>query len=111
MGERIRFTNPGGTWGSVICVCVLVGVVCVVLGWGSGLSVWERVWEGVVVLYVCVCCESGLFVFMGGPGICIMFLFGPIANHTCLEEVSEEVRENRIKHDIYIYIYIKQYTK
>ena len=57
-----------------------------------------------MVLYVCVCCESGFFVFMGGPGICIMFLFGPIANHTCLEEVSEEVRENIIKHAIYIYI-------
>ena len=29
------------------------------------------VWEGAVVL-VCVCCESGYFVLMAGPGICIL---------------------------------------
>ena len=30
-------------------------------------SSWARVWDG------CVCCESGLFVLMAGPGICILF--------------------------------------
>ena len=30
---------------------------------GSGRVVW---------CYFCVCCESGLFVLMAGPGICIL---------------------------------------
>ena len=30
---------------------------------------WAIVWEGSVV---CVCCESGFFVLMASPGICIM---------------------------------------
>ena len=37
MGERIRFTNPGGTWGKCdMCLC---------FGWGSvcGVGVGERV--------------------------------------------------------------------
>ena len=53
-----------------ICVCGLVTVVWVVLGGmgyrlvpGSGRVGW---------CYVCVCCESGLFVLMAGPGICIL---------------------------------------
>ena len=32
-------------------------------GLGQGLGGW---------CYVCVCCESGLFVWMAGPGICIL---------------------------------------
>ena len=33
------------------------------LGPGSGMVGW---------CYVCGCCESGLFVLMAGPGICIL---------------------------------------
>ena len=54
-----------------ICVCVLVAVVCVVLG-KSGWAACARVWEGIVVLCLCVCCESGFSVLMAGPGICIL---------------------------------------
>ena len=32
-------------------------------------AAFSRVWEG--VMSVCVC-ESGLFVLMAGPGICIL---------------------------------------
>ena len=53
-----------------------VGYVSVIwLPWcgvgGVGDGVWAaraRVWEGGVY----VCCESGLFVLMAGPGICIL---------------------------------------
>ena len=38
---------------SGICVCVLVAVVWVVLG-ESGWAAWARVWEGGVVLCLCV---------------------------------------------------------
>ena len=46
-----------------------VGHVSVCLGCGgvggvreSGWVAWARIWEGGVVLCLCVCCESGLFV-------------------------------------------------
>ena len=38
---------------SGICVCVLIAVVCVVLG-ESGRAAWSRVWEGDVVLCLSV---------------------------------------------------------
>ena len=51
-----------------ICVCILVAVVWVMLGEvggrlgpGSGRVGW---------CYVCVCCESRLFVLMPDSGIC-----------------------------------------
>ena len=53
---------------SGICVWVLVAVVWLVLG-----VVDEQLWPGSVRVgwyYVCVCCESGLFVLMAGRGIC-----------------------------------------
>ena len=57
------------------CVCVWIGwggrcwgewVTGLDLGFfgpGSGRVGW---------CYVCMCCESGLFVLMAGPGICIL---------------------------------------
>ena len=66
------FSNSGGIWGNVgYCVCVLVAVVCVVLGesgvggLGQSLGGWGSVMSG-------VCCESRLSVLMAGPGICIL---------------------------------------
>ena len=47
---------------SVFLLWVLEGVSGR-FGPGSGRVVW---------CYVCVCCESGLFVLMAGPGICIL---------------------------------------
>ena len=38
---------------SGICVCVLIAVVWVVLG-ESGWAAWARVWEGGMVLCLCV---------------------------------------------------------
>ena len=53
MDERIGF-GIYQSWrnrGSGICVCVLVSVVWVVLGvWAA----WDRVWEGRVVLSLCL---------------------------------------------------------
>ena len=37
---------------------------------GSGLVAWESVWQG-GCCYAGLCCESGLFVYMACPGICI----------------------------------------
>ena len=50
-------------------------------GWGvggvGGGASWARVWEGRLVLCLCVlCCESGLFVLMAGPGIYIYIVLG-----------------------------------
>ena len=57
-GLGLGFTNPGGTWGKWdMCLCFNCG--------GTGGGVGGR-------CYVCVCCESGLFVLMAGPGICIL---------------------------------------
>ena len=68
----LGFTNPGGTGGKwdmcrcFDCSCVLWCGWCW-MEWrlvpGSGRVLW---------CYVCVCCESGLFVLMAGPGICIL---------------------------------------
>ena len=67
-GLGLGFTNPGGTWGNWdMCLCFGCGGVggggggC--LGPGSVRVGW---------CYVCVCCESGFFVFIAGPGICIL---------------------------------------
>ena len=49
-------------------VCVLVAVVWVVLG-KSGWA--AKVWEGGFFV-VCVCCESGFYVLMAGPSICVL---------------------------------------
>ena len=49
-GLGLGFTKSGGTWESGICVC---GLVAVVLG-ECGCEAWARVWEGGVVLCVCV---------------------------------------------------------
>ena len=49
-GLGLGFTNSGETW----YMCVLVAVVWVVLGGGSGWAVSARVWEGGVVLCLCV---------------------------------------------------------
>ena len=68
-GLGLGFTNSGGTWGIGICVCVGCGGVGGDGGkWGRlGTGSWRLGW-----CYVCVCCESGLSVFMAGPGICIL---------------------------------------
>ena len=69
-GEWVRglgFTNPGGTWRKWIWLCVLVAVV---LGGVGGLLGPGP--ERVGWCFVCVCCESGLFVLMASPGICIL---------------------------------------
>ena len=51
----LGYTNPGRTWDSRICLCVLVVVECVGFFWGgSGWSDGARVWEGGVVLCMCV---------------------------------------------------------
>ena len=64
-GLGLGFTNPGRTRGKWdMCLCFSCGGVGVEvggrLGPGSGRVGW---------CYVCVCCESGLFVLMAGPGI------------------------------------------
>ena len=64
------FPNYGGTWGKWdMCPCF--GCHGVGGVGGSGWSAWSMVWEG-GCCYVCVCCESGLFMLMAGPGICIL---------------------------------------
>ena len=69
MGERIGlcFTNPvgtGGLWDVCLCLgCGGVGGVAVWLGPGSGRVEWCYVW---------VYCESGFYVEMAGPGICVL---------------------------------------
>ena len=63
-GERIGLglNNSGGTWGKWdMRLCFGCGGVGGVGGqWVGGLCC------------VCVCCESGLFVLMAGPCICIL---------------------------------------
>ena len=65
-------TNPEGTWGKWdMYLCFGCGGV---EGWGLwGVGGRLRPGSGSVGwCYVCVCCESGLFVLMAGPGICIL---------------------------------------
>ena len=66
-GLGLSFTNSGGTWGKWdMCLCFGCGVVGVCgggpLGPGSGMVGW---------CYVSVCCDSGCFVLMACPSICI----------------------------------------
>ena len=51
-GLGLGFTNSGGTWESGIYVCVLVAVGGV--GGGHRWKDCARVWEGGVVLCLCV---------------------------------------------------------
>ena len=55
MGDMIGFGHYQfwRNMGKVGCVCVLVAVVWVVLG-ESEWAAWARVWEGGVVLCLCV---------------------------------------------------------
>ena len=54
-GLGLGFTNAVGTVGVGVCdVCLCLGNVR-----GSGSVAWA--WEG-GCRYICVCCESGLFV-------------------------------------------------
>ena len=63
----LGFTNPVGSgWVWDVCLCLDCGGV-------EGVGCWLGPGSGRVMLcYVCVCCESGLFVWMAGPGICIL---------------------------------------
>ena len=65
-GLGLGFVNLGGTWGKW-GLCFGCGGVGGVGGeWVGGFS------HSLRGCYVCVCCESGLFVLMAGPGICIL---------------------------------------
>ena len=75
--ERMRvlglgFTNRVGRDG-VLDVCLCLGYGCVggvwgvVVRWLGGLDQGLEGW-----CYVCVSCEFGFFVYMSGPGICIL---------------------------------------
>ena len=73
VGEWIRglglgFTNPVGT-GGVLEVCLFLGCGGVCGEWVERR--YQSMYQGlkVRVVYVCVGCESGLFVYMAGPGI------------------------------------------
>ena len=77
-GEWLRrlclgFTIPGRTWGKWdMCLCFGCGGIG---GVGGGGGVGGRIGPGsgwVGWCYFCVCCESGFFVMMVGPGICIL---------------------------------------
>ena len=65
------FTNSGVTWGKLdMCLCCGCGGVGGVGGeWGGRLGPGSGI---VACYYVCVCCESGFFVLLAGPGICIL---------------------------------------
>ena len=67
-GLGLGFANPGGTWGKWDdCLCFGCG------GVGGVGGEWVGVFgHSLGGCYVCVCCESGLFVLMAGPGICIL---------------------------------------
>ena len=66
-GLGLGIANPGGTWGKWdVCLCFGCDGVGGVGGeWVGGYG------HSLGGCYVCVCCESGLFVLMAGPGICI----------------------------------------
>ena len=67
-GLVLGFANPGGTWGKWD-VCLWFG--CGGVG-GVGGECVGGFGQSLGGCYVCVCCESGLFVSMAGPGICIL---------------------------------------
>ena len=69
-GLGLGVTNSGGTWGEWdMCLCFGCGGVGGVGGeWVGGLGQGLGGWCSVM----CVCCESGLSVYMAGPGICIL---------------------------------------
>ena len=73
IGLGLGFTNSRGTWGKWdICLCLCFGCGGVE---GECGRVRRRLgpWAGCVGwCYVCVCCESGLSVLMGSPGMCIL---------------------------------------
>ena len=68
-GLGLSFTNPMGTRG-VLAVCLCLG--CGEVG-GVGLE-WVGLGSGRVGRgYICVSFESGFFVWMADPGICILW--------------------------------------
>ena len=56
-GLGVGFSNPVGT-GEMLDVCLCCGGVCRV--W-VGVGAWNRIWRS-GWCYICVSCESGLFV-------------------------------------------------
>ena len=57
--------------GSVCFVCCVFDSVCELFG--EVVGGWLGPGSGRVgCCHVCVCCESGLFVLMAGPGNCIL---------------------------------------
>ena len=52
-----------------MCLCLGCGSVGGEWVGGMVLGPWSR---RVGWCYVCVSCESGLFVYMAGPGICVL---------------------------------------
>ena len=79
-GLGLGFTNPVGT-GGVGRVSVFSLPWC---RWGVGR--WLGTGSGKGWCYVCVSCESGLFVQMAGPGICILCLADTCASYRfCLD--------------------------
>ena len=73
MDERIGYGHyqSCGNRG-VLDVCLCLG--CGGLGGVGRVGGWLVTGSGRVgvVMYVCVCCKSGLFVWMTDPGICIL---------------------------------------
>ena len=65
-GLGLGFANPGGTWRKWGMCFGCGGIGGVVGEWVGGFG------HSLGGCYVCVCCESGLFVLMAGPGICIL---------------------------------------
>ena len=53
-GLGLGFTKPGGTGESGMCVCFGCGVVGSVGGRGVWRTVWARIWEGGVLLSLCL---------------------------------------------------------
>ena len=71
-GLGSSFTIPVGIWG--MCDMYL-RLGCGVVGGGGGWVYCGRLGPGsgrVGCYYLCVCCKSGLSVYMTGPGICIL---------------------------------------
>ena len=69
-GLGLGFTNSEGTWGKrYMCLCFGCGGVGGV-GGRMGGRLGPGSWGG--WCYVYVCCESGIYVLMAGPCICIL---------------------------------------